>query len=255
VVAGLVEGKVALVTGAGGGIGRASAEIFVREGARGVVVVDVKKDGGEETVAGIRSAGGDAHYLDADVSDEDSVARMVRFAVDTYGALDCAHNNAGVSGVRAPLVECELAEWDRVVRVNLTSVFLCLKHELRQMVGQGGGAIVNTSSAAGLVGIPGLPHYVASKHGVLGLTKTAALEFARQGIRVNAVCPGGIDTPMMRAFIGDDPETERAMKAAQPTGELARAEQVAEAVVWLCSDAASFVNGETMVVDGGVLCR
>ena len=170
-MAGLVEGKVALVTGAGGGIGRASAEIFVREGARGVVVVDVKKDGGEETVAGIRSAGGDAHYLDADVSDEDSVARMVRFAVDTYGALDCAHNNAGVSGVRAPLVECELAEWDRVVRVNLTSVFLCLKHELRQMVGQGGGAIVNTSSGAGLVGVKGMPAYVAAKHGVAGLTR------------------------------------------------------------------------------------
>jgi NAD(P)-dependent dehydrogenase (short-subunit alcohol dehydrogenase family) len=189
------------------------------------------------------------------VTDEADVERMVAFAVEVFGRLDCAHNNAGLSGVASALVDFPLEEWNRVLAINLTGVFLCMKHELRQMVSQGGGAIVNTSSGAGVIGFPGLPHYVASKHAVLGLTKTAALEYARRGIRVNAVCPGSTDTPMMRGFIGGDPEVERQMKATSPTGELARPDQIAEAVVWLCSDAASFVNGESMLVDGGAVCR
>ena len=254
---GLAEDKVALVTGAGGGIGRATAELFAREGARGVLVVDLKEDGGEETVERIRKDGGEARYLRADVTDEAEVERMVRTAVDTWGRLDCAHNNAGTSGVGGPFTEFSLEEFNRVIAINLTAVFLCMKHELRQMVAQDpkGGAIVNTSSGAGIIGFPSLPHYVASKHGVLGLTKTAAQEFARDEIRVNAICPGATDTPMMRGFIGDNQAIEDAMKATVPQGELGQAAWLAESVVWLCSDRAAWVNGESMLVDGGTICR
>ncbi len=254
---GMADGKVALVTGAGGGIGRATAELFGREGARGVLVVDVKDDGGEETVELVRKAGGEARYLHADVTDESEVERMVATAVEAWGRLDCAHNNAGTSGVGGPFTDFTLEEFNRVIAINLTAVFLCMKHELRQMVAQDpqGGAIVNTSSGAGVIGFPSLPHYVASKHGVLGLTKTAALEFARQGVRVNAVLPGSTDTPMMRGFINGDPEIEAFMKSTVPQGELGKPEWLAESVVWLCSDRAAWVNGESMLVDGGTICR
>ncbi len=261
--AGLAEGKVALVTGAGSGIGRATAELFAAEGAAGVVVVDLNETGGKETVANIEAAGGRAVFLRADVTSEPEVAAMVKHAVDTYGRLDCAHNNAGTSGVGGAFIGFSLEEWNRVIAVNLTSVFLCMKHELAQMTTQeplGGahgarGVIVNTSSGAGVIGFPTLPHYVASKHGVLGLTKTAALEYAASGIRVNAILPGSTDTPMMRGYIGDNPAIEAAMKATVPTGEMGRPEQLAEAVVWLCSDRASWVNGESMLVDGGTVSR
>jgi NAD(P)-dependent dehydrogenase (short-subunit alcohol dehydrogenase family) len=254
---GLAADKVALVTGGGGGIGRATAELFAREGARGVVVVDLVEDGGEETVERIRKDGGDACFVRADVTIEDDVERIVRTTVDSYGRLDCAHNNAGITGQAGAFTDFSLDEWNRVLAVNLTAVFLCMKHELRQMVGQDpqGGVIVNTSSGAGVIGFPSLPHYVASKHGVLGLTKTAAQEFARQGVRVNAVLPGSTDTPMMRSFIGGDPAVEAFMKSTVPQGELGRPEWLAEAVVWLCSDRAAWVNGESMLVDGGTVCR
>ena len=247
-------GEVALVTGAGGGIGRATAEAFAREGAR-VLVVDLDGDGAAETVDGITRAGGEALAVAADVTDEAQVEAMVRGAVDEFGRLDCAHNNAGASGQLSAFTDLSRQEWDGLIALNLTSVFLCLKHELSVMAEAGRGAIVNTSSGAGHVGFAGLPHYVASKHGVLGLTKTAAQEFAARGVRINAICPGTTDTPMIRAFIGGDEGMERMMKRTVPTGELGRPEQIAEAVVWLCSDRASFVNGENLIVDGGGLCR
>jgi NAD(P)-dependent dehydrogenase (short-subunit alcohol dehydrogenase family) len=248
------DGEVALVTGAAGGIGRATAILFAAEGAR-VVVADVDADGLAETVASIVSAGGEAVGVTTDVTDEAQVRAAIETAVTRYGRLDCAHNNAGTSGVPSAFHDLSLEDWNRVVTLNLTGVFLCLKHELAVMAPAGRGAIVNTSSGAGIIGFPGLPHYVASKHGVLGLTKTAAQEYVRQGVRVNAICPGTTDTPMMQAFIGGDPAMEKMMRKTVPTGEMGRPEQVAEAVVWLCSDRASFVNGESMAVDGGTLCR
>lgn len=248
------DGEVALVTGAGGGIGRATAVLFAAEGAR-VVVVDLQADGLAGTVAEVEAAGGEAVAVTADVTDEAQVEAAVGTAVERYGRLDCAHNNAGTSGTPCAFTDLSIEDWNRVVTLNLTGVFLGMKHELRAMAAAGRGAIVNTSSGAGVIGFPSLPHYVASKHGVLGLTKTAAQEYARSGIRVNAVCPGTTDTPMMQAFIGGDEGVEKMMKRTVPTGELGRPEQIAEAVVWLCSDRASFVNGDTMLVDGGTVCR
>lgn len=251
---GLMTGKVTLVTGAGSGIGRASAELFALEGAR-VVVADVDPDGAAETVARITGAGGTAMAVTADVADEPQVEAMVGAAVEAYGRLDAAHNNAGISIPSEPFHETDITRWQRMLDVNLTGVFLCMKHELAVMVPQGSGAIVNTSSGAGIIGFPGLTAYTATKHGVLGLTKVAAIEYARQRIRVNAVCPGVVDTPMMQRFIGGNPEMEAAMKATIPTGEFGRPSEIAEAVVWLCSDRASLVSGESMLVDFASVAR
>jgi NAD(P)-dependent dehydrogenase (short-subunit alcohol dehydrogenase family) len=252
---GLVVGKVALVTGAGSGIGRASALAFAREGAR-VLVVDVDAATGTETVERVTAAGGEARFHRADVTREDEVAAMVDAAVAHFGRLDCAHNNAGIAQLGTPLHEVAAADWDRMIAVDLTSVFLCLKHEVRHMLGRpGGGAIVNTSSGAGVIGFPGLGAYVAAKHGVLGLTKTAALEYVAAGIRVNAICPGVTDTPMLRGIVAGDAAVEDAMKATLPAGEFGRPDQLAEAVVWLCCDRASWVAGESMLVDGASVCR
>lgn len=254
-MAGLVAGKVALVTGAGSGIGRATALIFAREGAK-VVVSDVVVDGGEETVRLVKQAGGDAIFVKADVAQASDVEALVNKAVQTYGRLDCAHNNAGVPGPNKMIVDIPEEKWDRVIAINLTGVWHCLKYEIAQMLKQGGGAIVNTSSDAGLVGVKRGGAYVASKHGVIGLMKTAALEYAKSGIRVNAVCPGPIDTPMLRGPGGE--RVDRfigRMVAAQPGGRLGKPEEIAEAAVWLCSDAASFVTGHALSVDGGYMAQ
>jgi NAD(P)-dependent dehydrogenase (short-subunit alcohol dehydrogenase family) len=251
----LARDKVVLVTGAGAGIGQAAAELFAAEGARAVVVADVDGDAAGRTAAKLAAGGAEALACTVDVADEGQVAAMVRLALDRYGRLDCAFNNAGVAGVVTPFTDLDLAEWNRVLAVDLTGVFLCTKHELRAMAPAGRGAIVNASSGAGVVGFPGLPHYVAAKHGVLGVTKTAAQEFLGTGIRVNAVCPGTTDTPMLRATIAGDAGMEKLIRRAAPGGVFGRPEQVAEAAVWLCSDRASFVTGETLVVDGGALCR
>lgn len=245
-----LDGKAALVTGGGSGLGRASAIALARAGAA-VTVADVDERGGKETAALVfEEAGGDADFVRADVTRPDEVEAMVDKTIARWGHLDCALNNAGTTGASAPTADHTLDEWNRAIALNLTGVFLCLKYEIPAML-ERGGAIVNMASGAGLVGFPGLPAYVASKHGVVGLTRAAALEYASQGIRVNAICPGSTRTPMLEGFMGGDPQVERMMTRAVPLGRLGRPEEIAEAVVWLCSDAASFVVGHALAVDGG----
>ena len=253
-MAGLLDGKIALITGAGSGIGRASALTFAREGAK-VAVADKLVDGGRETVRMVEAAGGTASFIEVDVSDAVSVEAMVNVTVDTYGRLDCAYNNAGIEGQVAPTDSYADDMFDKVIAVNLTGVWLCMKYEIPRLLEQGGGAIVNTASGAGLIGVAGLSAYVASKHGVIGLTKTAALEYAKSGIRVNAVCPGLIQTPMVERLTADQPQLGEALVAMEPVGRTGRPEEIAESVVWLCSDAASFVTGHAMSVDGGFVAQ
>ncbi len=248
---GLVDRKVALVTGAAGGIGRASALVFAREGAS-VVVSDTDAVGGDETVKTIRDSGGEAIFVRADVSDRSDVEALVKKTVDRYGRLDCAFNNAGMAGsVGASTHEYTQEVWDKVIAVNLTGVWLCMQYELRQMLSQGSGAIVNTASIWGLVGAPGAAAYVASKHGVAGLTRAAALEYAPKGIRINAVNPGTIKTKVLDPFIAAIPDFEAMMAGLHPIGRIGRPAEVGEGVVWLCSDAASFVVGQNIPIDGG----
>lgn len=244
-----MDGKVALVTGAGGGIGRASALAFARSGAA-VLVCDVKDDIGAETVGMIEAAGGKARYQHCDVSDGAQVKAMVAAAVDAFGRLDYALNNAGINVLTADEYEDE--NWARSIGVNLTGVMMCMREEAEVMLKQGGGAIVNTASINGLVGNPGQPGYTASKHGVVGLTRHGALRWAQAGIRVNAVCPGVIETPMTAPLVAS-PEMKKVIDAMTPMGRMGKAEEIAEAVVWLCSDAASFVTGHPMVIDGGAI--
>lgn len=253
-MAGRLDKKIALVTGGSSGIGRATALVFAREGAR-VVVSDIAVTGGEETVQQIKAAGGEAVFVKADVSKAADVEALIKKTVETFGRLDCAFNNAGVEGGVKFTIECTKEEFDRTIAVNLTGVWLCMKYEIQQMLSQGGGAIVNTASAAGLVGFPGLPDYVASKHGVVGLTKTAALEYAKAGIRVNAVCPGVIQTPMIERGAQLAPGFDELALSIEPIGRYGQPSEVGEAVVWLCSDAASFVTGLPMAVDGGVVAQ
>ena len=250
-MAGLVAGKVALVTGGGSGIGRQACLVFCREGAR-VVVSDVTVEGGEETLSLIKQAGGEAAFIKADVAQAAEVEALVAKTVEAYGRLDCAYNNAGIAGRTARVADDTEENWERILSINLKGVWLCLKYEIAHMLKQGGGAIVNTASGAGLIGVRRTGAYVASKHGVVGLTKTAALEYAKANIRVNAVCPGPIDTPMLR---GASERVIDAMAAAQPNGRLGQPQEIAEAVVWLCSDAASFVTGHPMPVDGGYVAQ
>jgi NAD(P)-dependent dehydrogenase (short-subunit alcohol dehydrogenase family) len=252
--AGLVEGKIALVTGAGSGIGEASARLFAQEGAS-VVVADIDAEAAERVAASIRASGAPASAVAADVTDEADVAAMVQHVLDRFGRLDCAHNNAGISGSMTPFTQVSLDDWNLMIAINLTSVFLCMKHELRVMAEQGFGAIVNTSSGAGVVGFAGLPHYVAAKHGVVGLTKTAASEFARAGIRVNAILPGTTNTPMIQEFLAANPSVVGMVTGSVGRGSLGEPDEVAQAAVWLCSERAGFVSGESMLVDGATVCR
>lgn len=246
------EGRTALVTGAGSGIGRATALAFAQRGAN-VVVGDVSVDGGRETAASITDLGGQAIFQEADVTDSTAMAALIERALADFGRLDFASNNAGIEGDLASVEEYSEEMWQRVLAINLTGVFLSMKHEFPVMRRQGNGSIVNTASILGLVGYATLPAYTASKHGVVGLTKVAALEGAPEGIRVNAVCPGFIETPMVMergVKAGTDPETYEQLKAAHPIGRLGQPDEIAEAVVWLCSDAASFVTGQALPVDG-----
>ena len=251
---GELSGKVAFVTGASAGIGRAAAMALAAEDAA-VVVADVDTARGEEVAAEIRDKGGRAFFVRTDVSDDAQVAAAISETVKTFGGLDLAFNNAGIEGVQAITHECTHENWTRTLAVNLTGVWQCMRHEIPAMLERGGGSIVNNSSVAGLVGFNGIPAYAASKHGILGLTKTAALEYAEQGIRVNAVCPGVIDTEMIERFTGHQPDFEAALLATEPVGRLGRPEEIADAVVWLCSSRASFVTGQAIAVDGGFVAR
>ena len=241
---------MALVTGAAMGIGRASALLFAREGAS-VVVADVAEAQGRETVALVESGGGRATFVRADVSSKDEVEAMVDHAVTTYGGLDCAHNNAGVAAPMAKLADYPDEGWDTTIAVMLTGVYRCMKAEIPPMLERGGGAIVNTASGVGLVGYPGQAAYTASKHGVVGLTKVAALDYGAQGIRVNAICPGTASTPMVDEAMERDPSIDQYLKTLHPIGRIAAASEIAEAAVWLCTPAASFVLGVALPVDGG----
>ncbi|MGE0483371.1 MAG: SDR family oxidoreductase [Gammaproteobacteria bacterium] len=248
------QDKVALVTGGASGIGRASAVALAQAGAT-VMVADRDHDGCEETVETIRAAGGSAALHVVDVAREAEVERLVAETVATFGRLDLAFNNAGVGGTFAKTADYPAEDWDRVIAVNLTGVWYCMKYEIRHMLEQGGGAVVNTASVAGLVGMGGVPAYTAAKHGVVGLTRNAAIEYARNGIRVNAVCPGLVRTAMTEGAEAAMPGFFDRLAKQEPIGRVAEPDEIASAVVWLLSDGASYMTGHALAVDGGFVAR
>jgi NAD(P)-dependent dehydrogenase (short-subunit alcohol dehydrogenase family) len=247
---GELDGRVALITGAASGIGRASARLFAEAGAR-VVAADIDRQGAEETAALVAQAGGEGLAVEVDVADASSVRAMVARTVERFGRLDIAHNNAGIMGAGADIVDMDDDVWQRGIDVMLTGVFLCMKHEIPHMLEQGRGAVVNTSSGAGLIGFPGQANYVAAKHGVIGLTRAAALEYVTRGVRVNAICPGTARSRMVDEWMQGSAEAEAEVAALHPIGRIAEPEEIARAAVWLASDAASFVVGVALPVDGG----
>lgn len=255
---GMLSGKTALITGASAGIGRAAALKMAQEGAK-LVISDIAAGTGEETASIIRAAGGEAVFVRADVSSPADVAALVAEVVERWGRLDCACNNAGIEGRIAPLAEQPIDNFDRIMAVNARGTFLCLQAEIAAMLKTGGGSIVNIASVAGLIGFPGLSPYVASKHAINGMTKNAALEYGKAGIRVNAICPGGVDTRMLDSLAeqatGGTRTTAQMMDPLHPIGRIGRPDEIAEAIVWLCCDRASFVTGATMPVDGGFVAQ
>jgi NAD(P)-dependent dehydrogenase (short-subunit alcohol dehydrogenase family) len=255
-MASTMAGKVALITGGSSGIGRSASLLFAREGVR-VVVAARRTDEGEETVHMIREAGGDACFVRADVAQAAAVQALVTTCVTRYGRLDYAVNNAGIEGSIVPMIDYTEDDWDAIIAINLKGVWLCMKAEVLQMQQNGGGAIVNVASIGGLIGFPRMGPYVATKHGIIGLTKTAALEYAAHNIRVNVLCPGLIDTPMADRFVegmhAGGIDAEQILMSLAPIKRRGTPEEIAEAAVWLCSDAASYVTGHSMVVDGGFM--
>ena len=246
----LLSGQVALVTGAAAGIGRATAQAFAREGIK-VVVSDVDAAGGEATVELIRAAGGDARFIRCDVTRDAEVQALVAATVEAYGRLDYAFNNAGIEIEQGRLAEGKESEFDAIMGVNVKGVWLCMKHQIPVMLAQGGGAIVNTASVAGLGAAPKMSIYAASKHAVIGLTKSAAVEYAKKKVRINAVCPAVIDTDMFRRACQDAPEKAGQVAAMHPVGRVGQVEEIAAAVLYLCSDNAGFTTGIALPVDGG----
>jgi len=245
-----LEGKVAAVTGSGSGIGAAAALALALEGAR-VIVAEIDTPSGEETVRTIGEQGGQAIFVRTDVTQEADAEALVKAAVEIYGRLDCAVNNAGIEGLTAPTAECTRENFERVFSINVMGVFLGMKNQIPQMISQGGGAIVNVASTMGVVAHQDVPAYVASKHAVIGLTKSTALGTVRDAVRVNAVCPGNTNTPLIRAWSEREPESYKGLLEMTPAGRLAEPREIADAIVWLCSDASSYCTGHALVVDGG----
>ncbi len=247
------DGGVALVTGGGSGIGRATAEGFAAQGAK-VAILDQDSEAGNGTLSLIQKSGGEAIFIPTDVTDEASVVRAIDTIIERFGRLDAAFNNAGISPDTGSTIECSREQWDRIFAVNTTGVWLCMKHEIQAMLRTGGGAIMNTGSVSSLRAAPGIPAYVASKHAVIGMTKVAALEFAKQGVRVNCVCPGMIATPMLEKKAADGYfNIDDYVRSAVPVERLGQPEEIAAAVIWACSPSASYLTGATLSVDGGMV--